>query len=79
MKLTLTPTAQIVTLIGPTGDTMARVWEGQDEQGVPVHVFIVRVAVHEDQPEAVHRRFASELMECAKPQPLVHVPLGLII
>lgn len=65
MKLTLEPTDKIVTLNSDEGLVTARVWQGEDEQGVPVHCFIVRVAVAESQPLAVHARFAEELQETA--------------
>lgn len=82
MKLTLTPTAQIVTLhdSGLFGATVqARIWEGADDQGTPLHVYIVRVAVHEDEPPEVHERFARELQECPKPMPGIPIPSDLIV
>lgn len=82
MKLTLTPTDQIVTLYatGPGhASIQARVWEGTDDQGTAVHAFIARVAVHNDEPQTVHERFGRELQECAKPKPVAVIPLNLII
>lgn len=81
MQITLTPTEQIVTLIeGVSGAVIqARIWEGIDEQGTAIHAYIVRVAVHEDEPQSVHERFGRELQECAKPRPVTTIPSQLII
>lgn len=69
MKLTIEPTDRIVTLASRGGaEIQARVWEGADETGVKVHLFIARVAVHDSEPEA-QARFAAELQECARGRP----------
>jgi hypothetical protein len=71
MKLTLEPTDQLTTFVTNTAErgVPARIWEGHDENGVPVVAFISRVAVHNDQPAEVHERFARELTACDKPKP----------
>ncbi len=81
MKLTLEPTELIAHLQDRYGASFdARIWQGEDEHGVPVHCFIVRVAVHNDQPPEVHQRFAAALQECAPARPeLRAIPLRLII
>lgn len=82
MKLTLRPTDQIVTLHAGADEAVkieARVWEGHDEQGFPVHAYISRVAVAESEPQEVHDRFSRELQDCPKPRPMAKVPLSIII
>lgn len=77
MILTLTPTSQVTTL-EHEGNTMpARIWEGHDEFGAPVHVYITRVAVHKDEPPEVHERFSTALEDC--PAPTVRMPTIIVI
>lgn len=59
MKLTISPTSQIVDLNG----TEARVWEGTSDDGASVTLFVVRVAVAGRDMEA----FDRELKACAPP------------
>lgn len=80
MKLTIEPTTQTTTLIIAGAEVPARVWEGTDEHGVQVHCYITRVAVHQDEPEAVHERFGRELVEQARARlPSINLPLRLIL
>lgn len=68
MKLTLTPTDELVELELPGGAVApARVWTGETENGVPVVCWITRVLVPTDQPPEVHAQFKRELQE--KPAP----------
>lgn len=73
MTLTIRNTTKIVTLNG----VPARVWEGHTESGIPVHCFISRVAVKDDQDCT---QFEKELTECSKPSPEVEsIPLRFIL
>ena len=63
MKLTIEPTQRQIEVEVTKGATgvPARVWEGVDEEGVPVILLVTRLAVRNDQPARVHDRFAREL------------------
>lgn len=55
----------------------ARLWEGVTDSGIPVHVFITRIAVRNGED---HSQFERELYECRKPSPDVQrIPLRLIL
>jgi hypothetical protein len=73
MKITLTNTSKIVNING----VPARIWEGQTDTGIPIHCFITRIAVAQDQDCAV---FEQELQSCAAPSEAVEaIPFWLII
>lgn len=76
MKVTLENTTTIVELDGAT----ARVWEGVTESGIPIHAYIVRVAVEEGRDQADYRKFEEELRKCRPPTPAIaSIPLSLIL
>lgn len=60
MKITVESTTKIVHLSG----IPARIWEGRTQTGIPVHVFITRIAVAS---EADTSQFDRELAECSPP------------
>lgn len=60
MKITVESTTKIVQLNG----VEARVWEGSTESGIPIHVFITRIASHLDNDNS---QFEQELKECKIP------------
>lgn len=65
MNLTLYPTTKIVTFDTPDGYKVpARIWEGVSESGIPVHVFVTRLAVSK---EFDTTEFEQELLEMAPP------------
>lgn len=82
MTITVHNTDKIVTL---TQRAMAeavecRVWEGTTESGVPVHVYIVRIAVEEKLEAAAYEDFERQLLETRKPTPAIAaIPLRLIL
>lgn len=77
MKITIESTTKIVTLVTPSGEVPARVWEGHTESGIPVHCFITRIAVHNDQD---HSQFERELTQQRTPSTeIMAIPLRLII
>lgn len=60
MKVTLESTAQIVELDTAMGGRMpARLWVGQTENGIAVHAFITRIAVHKDDDASQFERELS--------------------
>lgn len=70
MKITLSPTSQLVQLeaAGGGGTIEARVWEG-DFEGEPVQAVIVRLAVSKDAPAGVHEELERVLKETPAPAP----------
>ena len=82
MKVTLESTSKIVELttrVNALGGTFvpARIWEGHTESGIPVHCYVTRIAVANDQN---HAQFEAELRECRAPSPdVAAIPLRLIL
>ena len=73
MKVTIHSTTKIVELNG----VPARIWEGHTESGIPIHCYITRVAVENDQDVS---QFKTELKECIAPSPEVAaIPLRIIL
>lgn len=77
MRITVESTDKIVTLNG----VPARVWEGKTERGVPIHCFITRIAVHNDED---HSQFDAELKEQPAPKVALSdvveaIPLRMIL
>ena len=60
MEVQLESTTKIVDLNG----VPARIWEGQTENGIAVHAFIARIAVHNSDDAT---QFEAELKECRAP------------
>jgi hypothetical protein len=73
VKLTLESTTKIVQLNG----VPARIWEGHTANGVPVHVYITRVAVDREEDNSELER---ELEEHRAPSPEVDaIPWRMIL
>jgi hypothetical protein len=65
MTITIESTTKIVDLETRDGGRMpARIWEGTTASGIPVHVFVTRIAVHKDED---HTQFVAELQEHKPP------------
>lgn len=63
MKITIEPTDQIIEFNGQP----CRVWEGHDDAGTPVSMFVARVAVSMDAPAEAQLRFVRALEETRAP------------
>jgi hypothetical protein len=73
MKITIENTTKIVSV----NDVPARIWEGQTESGIPVHCYITRIAVHNDDD---HTQFEKELLEMRAPSSAIEgISLRLIL
>lgn len=73
MEIHLHQTSKIVELNG----VPARVWDGTTASGIPVHAYITRIAVHNDEQ---HEEFERELLAQRAPSEAVQaIPLRLII
>jgi len=86
MKIHVESTTKIVQLevqIQGRGVAVpARIWEGQTEDGTPVHCYITRIcpSIVEPLPEDIAKKFAAELQECVPPSVGVQaIPLRLIL
>lgn len=69
MKITMESTDKITMLAG----VPVRLWAGVSEGGVPCHVFVHRLAVHEDEQQAEFDRELEEMSACT------FVPIGEIM
>ena len=73
MKITIESTAKIVTV----NEVPARIWEGQTESGIPVHCYVTRIAVHNNEN---HEQFEKELLEQRVPSAAIEgISLRLIL
>jgi hypothetical protein len=73
MRITVESTTKKVQLNG----VPARIWEGTTDSGIPVHVYVTRVAVEEGQHQG---QFERELEEHRAPSPAVQaISLKLVL
>ncbi len=73
MRITVESTTKKVQLNG----VPARIWEGMTDSGIPVHVYITRVAVEEGQNQ---EQFERELDQHRAPSPAVQaISLKLVL
>jgi hypothetical protein len=74
MKITIESTTKIVELNG----VPARVWEGHTESGIPVHCFITRIAVNNQENT---EEFDKQLKEHQAPRnaDIESYPLRMLI
>ncbi|PCJ57337.1 MAG: hypothetical protein COA65_09770 [Rhodospirillaceae bacterium] len=80
MKITLESTTKIVELSRSevANGLPARIWEGETEQGIKVHVYITRIACDEDEPRK--EQFERDLQSQRKPSaPVAAIPLRMIV
>lgn len=74
MKVTLESTTKIVFLDG----VKCRVWEGHSESGIPVHCYIPRVALSNNESDP--SQFEAELLVQRPPSlDIAGIPLRLIL
>lgn len=86
MKITIESTTKIVTLEDrfSRASMQARVWQGQTESGIPVQVFVTRIApeIPGDHPDIdnLTAEFEHELLRQEAPRETVEaIPLRFII
>ncbi|HMI86815.1 MAG TPA: hypothetical protein VK550_22130 [Polyangiaceae bacterium] len=74
MRITLESTTKVVEVNG----VPARIWEGATESGIPIHVYVTRVAVEEQQKH--HEEFERQLQTHRAPSPAVQaISLRLVL
>jgi len=77
MTITVQSTTKIVQLRSGGVDFACRVWEGQTDTGVKVHVFIPRIAAKDNQDLS---QFETELLEQRAPSfEIAALPLRFIL
>ena len=84
MKITIEPTDKMVLIDNEAGSFEMRIWQGETDNGVPVHCFISRIAaeVPADDPdiEAKTAVFEEELQRCTAPRATVRaIPLKMVL
>lgn len=84
MKITIESTDKIVELVGNDIAAPARIWQGETENGIPVQVFVTRIAPEIDRNhpdiDALLVDFERELRRMADPRPSVQaIPMRMII
>jgi hypothetical protein len=80
MNIFIHPTSKIVDLQTDGGIVPARVWEGKTDSGIPVHVFITRIAPTIPVDDPRQKEFQSALQEVEAPSAaVVSYPLRLIL
>ena len=73
MRITLESTTKIVEVNG----VPARIWEGATESGIPIHVYVTRVAVEEQRNQ---EEFDRQLQTHRAPSPAVQaISLRLVL
>ena len=83
MKITIESTDKVVEFEFTRVHTFAvpaRVWQGETDTGIPVQVYITRIAPEIPPDDARNEQFARELQETAAPRPTVQaIPLRMIL
>ena len=84
MKVTLENTDKIVTLEINGNAVPARVWQGRNESGIPVHAFITRIVpeIPKSHPDIdkLTEEFEHDLQRTADPRATIQsIPLNLIL
>lgn len=86
MKIMIESTSKIVELVVGVqrNRVQARVWQGETESGIPVQVFVTRIAPEIPRDDLrideLTAEFERELVRQADPRPSVEaIPLRLII
>jgi len=84
MKITIENTSKIVRLMISDSEVPARIWQGETDSGVPVQVYVTRIAPEVEETDPRHgeliAEFERDLKRTAKPRPTVDaIPLRMII
>lgn len=79
MKVTLESTSKVIEFIPRGGGkpVECRIWEGKTDTGIPVHAYLVRIAVSKSEDCS---QFERELRECIPPTSDIQaIPLRMIL
>lgn len=84
MKITIESTAKIVTIGVNGNDVPARIWQGTNEDGIPVVCYVTRIFPEIPVTDPNHSEltvaFDRELKRTATPRPAIEaIPLRMIL
>jgi hypothetical protein len=80
MKITIESTSKLVHFSLGGREIPARIWQGQTETGIPVQVYVTRIAPEIPREDSRNEQFARELQEVATPRASVKaIPLRMIL
>ena len=80
MRITIESTATVVSFDVEGMSIPARIWQGETDSGIPVHVFVTRLAPEIPPDDPRQEQFQLELEERAAPRETVRaIPLRLIL
>lgn len=80
MEITIENTDKVVTFEVNGAEVPARIWQGQTSTGIPVQVFVTRIAPEVPRDDPKNAQFVNELQECAPPRVTVQeIPLRMIL
>lgn len=80
MKITIENTDKVVRFEVNGAEVPARIWQGETDTGIPVQVYITRIAPEIPRDDARNEQFARELEETTVPRPtVVAIPLRMIL
>jgi len=82
MKIIIESTAKLVHFQIDEATVPARIWEGQTEDGIPVHCYITRIcpSIPMPLPADIEKKFATQLAEQKAPSAVVQsIPLRMIL
>jgi hypothetical protein len=80
MKITIESTEKVVTLRIGSHEVPARIWQGETASGIPVQVYVTRIAPEIPRHDVRQAQFLNELRETAPPRPTVKaIPAHLIL
>ena len=80
MKITIENTERTTEFEIDGVNVPARIWQGETESGIPVHVFVTRIAPEIPRDDPRQQEFINELHETAAPRPTVEaIPIRFIL
>ena len=80
MRISIESTSKVVTFEVGGAQVPARIWQGETDTGIPVQVYVTRIAPEIPPTDSRNQQFASELEETAAPRHAVSlIPLRMIL
>jgi hypothetical protein len=80
MKITIESTSKLIKFLVQGYEVPARIWQGETDTGIPVQVYITRIAPEIPPNDSRNEQFIWELKETAAPRPTVEaIPLRMIL
>lgn len=80
MRITIESTGKVVSFDMNGVTVPARIWQGETDSGIPVQVYVTRLAPEIPTDDPRRERFQQELTEQAAPRPTIEaIPLRMIL